>query len=734
MKIFSFSKDAAWIGRADAVMVDWKAATKPAPLFRAEFALDAKPVAATLRVCGLGFFEARLNGEKVGDHVLDPVVTQYDRRVRYVAHDVKARLRKGANALGVMLGNGWYNCHTADAWHFDKAVWRDHPKLFLQLDVRLQNGRTFRLCSGPGWRVAEGPVRFDGLRNGEFYDAREERPGWDAPGFDDSAWASAIIVPGPGGLPEEQAAPACKVFETLAPVSVKTLRPGVAVYDFGQNIAGWTRLTAQAEAGREVVLRHGERLDAAGALDTGHIRMFCGTGEFQTDRYTFKGGETETWEPRFTYHGFQYVQAENLPPGATLHARVARSSFAEAGRFTSSDATLNRLADATLRAYRSNFVGIPTDCPHREKNGWTGDAQLAVHTGLFAYAAVPNYLAWLDTMVDAQRPNGQLSSIVPSSGWGYNWGSGPAWDSALILIAWACYHETGDQKILERYYEPARRYVDYLATLAQDGILHFGLGDWCAFDPKRMTPAALTSTAYYYACLTYLAHFADNTRRPADAKTLRATAAKVARAFHKKFYKGNGVYADGQPTALACALYYELVPEREREKIFNALAAACEANNGIADFGILGAFWTPRVLSQYGRPDLAHRIITQPNFPGWVHWLNQGATTLWESWDGNASRNHIMFGDIYAWMTENLAGLIPTAPAWRSVLIKPWLPGTLESVGAEHQTPRGKISVSWKNRGGKCTGKITLPPGTTATLMLPGEAPRKLAGNARHKV
>ncbi|MCL1909541.1 MAG: family 78 glycoside hydrolase catalytic domain, partial [Kiritimatiellaeota bacterium] len=380
------SRDAYWIGRSDTMMSDWRAKVKPAPLFRREFTLGAKPVSATLRVCGLGFHEARVNGAKVGDHVLDPVPTQYDVRTRYVTHDITAMLRKGANAVGVMLGNGWYNCHTAEVWHFDKASWRDYPKLLLQLDITLANGKSVRVCSDPEWRFAEGPVRFDALRNGEFYDAREERPGWDAPGFDDSAWARAIIVPGPGGALEEQTAPPCKVFETIKPVCGvgRVVRPGVTLFDFGVNIAGWVRLTAKGEAGREVVLRYGERVNEAGELDQKSISGLIMAGEIQTDRYTFKGGATETWEPRFTYHGFQYVQAENLPPGATLEARVVRSAFAEAGSIETSDETLNKLVEITLRAYRSNFVGIPTDCPHREKNGWTGDAQLASHTGIFA--------------------------------------------------------------------------------------------------------------------------------------------------------------------------------------------------------------------------------------------------------------------------------------------------------------------------------------------------------------
>jgi len=427
---------AQWIGR-HLSLFNSTSDVVPAPLYRRAFTLDRGIRQATLRICGLGYYVAHINGRRVGENVLDPVFSQYDRRVRYVTHDVTKLLCAGANAMGVTLGNGWYNCHTPEIWNFDKAPWRDYPKLILELEVQFKSGATFLLVSDGTWRVAEGPVRFDGLRNGERYDARAERPGWDKPGYDDSSWDPVAIVPGPGGLLEPQAAPPCRVVRTITPISVRKIASGAAIYDLGQNIAGWAQLRVRGPAGTEIVLRYSERINAEGDIDIAGMDRFMKSGEFQTDRYILKGEGDEIWEPGFTYHGFQFVRVEGLPCEPTLgniSGRVVHTAFDEAGGFESSSETLNRLQACTKQAYTGNFMGFPTDCPHREKNGWTGDAHLAAETGLWNYAAGSAYSQWIDSIVDCQRPNGQLPAIVPCAGWGYNWGSGPAWDSVLILI------------------------------------------------------------------------------------------------------------------------------------------------------------------------------------------------------------------------------------------------------------------------------------------------------------
>ncbi len=725
---------APWIGRYN-MMFQYADQMAPAPLFRREFTLDGAVRKATLRICGLGYYVACINGRRVGDHVLDPVVTQYDRRVRYVTYDVTELVQAGSNALGVILGSGWYNGHTVEFWNLDRATWRDYPKLTLDLDVQLQSGASFRLLSDGAWRVTDGPIRFDGLRNGEHYDARSERPGWDVPGYDDKGWDPAAIVPGPGGRLEPQTAPPCRVMKTLTPVAVRKLASGAAVFDMGQNMAGWAQLRVSGPAGTEVVMRYAERCTAEGDIDVAGMDRFIKSGEFQTDRYTLKGQGEEIWEPSFTYHGFQYVRVEGLPGEPTpdtIRGRVVHTAFDEAGGIETSSETLNRLQTCTRWAYVGNFVGFPTDCPHREKNGWTGDAHLAAETGLWNFGAASAYGEWLDTLADCQRPSGQVPAIVPCSGWGYNWGSGPAWDSALILIPWYVYLYTGDRSLIDRLYPAMARYVAYLGTLATNHIVHFGLGDWCSVD-KRSVPSALTSTAYYYADTCLLARVATLTGRKQEASDFEALAVQIRQAFNAMFYRGNGVYAEGQMTALACAVYQGLVEDDQRAAVVARLAEAVERNDGKVDFGILGAKYVPRALAENGRVDLAFKLFTQPDFPGWAHWLQQGATTLRENWDSSDSQNHIMFGDISACLYQYFAGIVPDPehPGFSRVTLRPMPVEGLNAVSAWYRAPAGIIRSAWKREAHGITFDVTLPDGASGELCLPNGERIALAGGRR---
>ena len=402
-----------------------------APYFRCEF--DAETVAgATLAICGLGWYEVCLNGRKVGDHVLDPIVTNYDLRARYVVYDVAAYLKPGRNTVGVVLGTGWYDHVDADVWNFDHAAWRDRCKFALHLRC---GGAELVSGEPAGWRcTTAGPITFNSLRNGEYYDARLEMAGWAENGFDDSTWQVPVPLAPPGGVLEEQTSPPCRVMRVIRPVALKRLSPTRAVADFGVNLSGWCRIRVRGKAGDTVELRYGERLFPDGRVDKEHIGKFVLSGENQCDRYTLRGDGVEEWAPRFTFHGFQYCQIDGEPELESVTAEFVHTSFADAGNFESPDAELNALQRAVQESYRGNFVGIPFDCPHREKNGWTGDTQLAAETGLCNFDAASSLEQWLDTLADCQRPSGQLPGIAPACGWGYNWGSGPAWDAAFFVI------------------------------------------------------------------------------------------------------------------------------------------------------------------------------------------------------------------------------------------------------------------------------------------------------------
>ena len=705
------------------------ASPRPAPLFRTDFVLHTPLRDARLYVCGLGYHELYLNGARVGDQVLAPSFTRYDMRALYLAHDITNMLQPGVNALAVMLGTGWYNCHTADVWNFAQAPWRDRPKLLLQLHVTLADGTVRVICSDGQWKVNEGPLRFDGLRNGETYDARLELPGWNTVEYDDSGWQPAMVVPGPGGMLEAELLP-CRVMAEITPIAVTEVRTGSFVVDLGQNISGWARLRVCGPAGTEVTLRYAEKLTDDGEIDQSNINVFIHSGDCQTDRYILKGDGLETWEPRFTYHGFRYVQLDGFPGTPDVDALrgcVVHTSFQSIGDFRCDNALINNLHQCARWSYISNFVGIPTDCPHREKNGWTGDALIATEMGLFNYAAAPAYRKWLRDFVDAQRPNGQLPGIVPTGGWGYNWGSGPAWDSAYVQIPWLLYCYSGDESVLVEHYPGMKRYLDFMHSMADDHILSFGLGDWCPPGSEggggHVSPTALTSTAYYYANNSIMAKVARLLCRAEDAHAFAALSAQIRGAFNRAFYDAaSGNYAGGDQTSLACALYWGLADEGESPKVLARLIEAVEATDFHPTFGILGAKYVLNALVQHDRADVAYRLLTQTSYPSWGQWLDQGATTLWEMWEGGTSRNHIMFGDISAWMYKALAGIAPdeATPGFRHSTIYPRLIEGLSWASGVYHTPYGRLSSSWQREKREVQMHIEIPGNSGATVILPG--------------
>ncbi|HSW00876.1 MAG TPA: glycoside hydrolase family 78 protein [Sedimentisphaerales bacterium] len=696
---------------------------QPAPLFRKSFLLSETPVSARVYVCGLGYHELRLNGQKVGDHVLDPAFTRYDKRALYVVHDVTSQFKKGQNALGVILGNGWYNMHTRCVWDFDKAPWRDRPVLRCQLEMTFADGSTRVVASDATWRVSTGPIVFDSIRNGETYDARLEVPNWDAGGFDDMNWPLAQADAGPKGELRSQMMPPIKVTQTVKSAKLTEPKPGVYVFDIGQNLAGWARLKISGPAGTEVVMRYGERLNKDGTLDQQDIGQHIKTGKPQTDTYVLKGQGTEIWEPRFAYHGFQYVEVTGLPGKPSLdmlEARVVHTAFDKAGSFECSNELFNRIQRNTLWSYVSNFHGYPTDCPHREKNGWTGDAHLAAETGLYNFDSAAAYAKWINDLYDEQRDSGELPGIVPTSGWGYAWGNGPAWDSAYVLIPWYLYQYKGDTRVLADHYERHKRYVDYLTSKARNGIVSIGLGDWVP--AKSKTPEKVTSTGYYYRDAVIVSKTAAMLGKTEEVRKYEDLANGIRDAFNREFFqKDTGLYAGGTQTAMSCALAHGLVPPQEQERVLSNLVAMIDKNDGFLDAGILGVKYLIDCLTAGGRADVVYGMATKTTYPSWGRWLEEGATTLWEQWDGQASRNHIMFGHISAWFYQVLGGirLDPDSAGFKRFAIKPQLLGDVTWAKAEYESMYGTIRSNWEIRSGRFILKIAVPVNTTATVYVP---------------
>ncbi len=713
-----------WIGRTTDTNYN------PAPLFRTAFMLDSRIKQARAYICGLGYYELHINGKKIGDHLLDPGYTRYDKRALYVTYDVTDALRRGKNAIGVMLGTGWYDVHTRAVWDFHKAPWRAAPKLLMHLRVEYADGRTETIVSDSRWTTSTGPIVFDSIYGGETYDAQAEKPGWDLPDYDDSEWAMAQVVQPPQGKLSAQMMPAIKADDVLKPAKLTEPKPGVFVFDMGQNFAGYAELRVRGPVGAKVVMKYGERLGQDGTVDRAdiqqHIVKVDPSQQYQMDTYILKGKGLETWHSRFDYHGFQYVEMTGFPGKPTLESLrgvFIHSAIPVAGEFECSNPLFNKIWRAGRWSYLSNLQGIPTDCPHREKNGWTGDAHLAAEQGLLNFDPATVYTKWINDLGDEQQATGELPGIVPTSGWGYKWGNGPAWDSAFLLIPFYLYDYCGDTQVLREHYDGMKRYVDYLTTKAKDGIVNIGLNDWAPF--KTQTPAEITSTAYYYRDAQIVSLAAKLSGDEAASGKYADLAASIKTAFNASFYHAEtGLYGNGSQTALSCALYQGLVEPANRQRVLSNLVASVDQTGGHIDTGILGAKYILNALTEDGRADVAYRVAAQKDLPSWGWWFEQGATTLWEQWNGTESRNHIMFGDISAWFYKGLAGinLDPAAPAFKHILIKPNVVGGLTAARASYDSVRGRIVSDWKVKDGHFQLTVEIPASTSATVWLPPSA------------
>jgi alpha-L-rhamnosidase len=733
-----------WIGQS-LTADDAKSKTPPpAPLLRKNFNLAKTVKRAIAYVCSLGYYVLYLDGSKVGDHVLDPPVTEFNKRALYVTYDVTDQLSTGANTVGVQLGSSWYDTTAPDSWQFEKAIWRALPQLRMQIDIEYTDGSREQVVSDGSWKMNTGAVLFDQTRVGETYDARLEKQGWSKPDYDQSGWAPVAVREGATGVVSASNVEPIRVMATIKPVKITQPKPGVYVSDMGQNLAGWPKLTVRGPAGTVVHLKCGERLFADGTVDTRNISVDNRGSAVQCDTYTLKGEGTETYEPRFTYHGFQYVQVEGLPGEGspdTILAQVVGTSFATSGSFECSDETINKIENAAVWTYKSNFVGIPTDCPHREKNGWTGDAQLACELGLEHFHAEAAYTQWIQSLEDCMRDDGKLQCICPSTGWGYNRLDGPAWESAYELIPWEMYQQSGDRRILESHYAGFKKWIDWYTRGAKNHIVTYGLGDWAPV--KTKTRDGLTSTAYYYRDLTIISETANLLGKDDEAKQYAGLASEVRKAFIATFFDpatgqvGSSVpkpvkektpagtpapiILDGTQAGLSCALYQGLFNSADRDRIVGNLVEKVHQSDGHIDTGILGAKYILRALSDNGRADVAWQIATYPEQPGWVNWIHMGATTLWEEWDGSLSRNHIMFGDISSWFVEYVGGIRydPAGPGYKKSIIHPLILGTLTRAKATRDCMYGTIISEWEREGNGLTLDITIPANTTATVFIP---------------
>ncbi len=662
-----------------------------APVFRKKFWLQESHQ-VEIAICGLGFYVLEVNGKRVSEELLTPPFTAYDKRVLYQVYDITENVTEGENIIEVTCGNGWFNQQEVDDWDFQYAVWKAKPQMICQVNV----DGVCNLVSDTSWETTKSRYVFNSHRLGETYNAAIEVQGFQR----------ASIAKGPGGILEKQTMPAVKlqgIYEG------KEIFPDI--YDFGQSITGNVEIKVQGRPGDWVNILYSERLRDDGTIDRENIKQHVHSKRFAQDDYLLKGEGEEVWHGEFSFHGFRYVQLQHSPTVKILSitARDMHTDLLVAGNYHCDHENINRLHQACVRALLTNYVHLPMDCPHREKNGWTADAMLSSFHGLYNLDIIESYKKWLDDVVDCQRANGHIPCIAPTSLWGYAWGSGVTWDAALFVMPWNMYRFTGDISIVERYYPAMEKYIGFLETQSDNDIFTIGLGDWST-SPEMVRcddRALLTCYAKHvfdlFAKMSELLGFEEN-----KAYASRR-AAEIREAFQKEFV-GKHVPCQTYYAALA---YFDMVDEKEQAA--ECLAKVVEQTEGHISGGIFAAYLVPVVLRDYGYFELAWDMVCKEDYPGWIYMMNKCHGAM-ANWRGHSSLDHHMFTAVDGFIQESLSGLsVERGEAgFKKIYLKPYLPKDLDEFSFWHKLDEGKIEISWD----KESYRVVIPEGIDGIVEL----------------
>ena len=712
---------------------------RKAPLLRKSISLEEKNIKnARLYVSGVGYYEFFINGAHVSDRKLEPGYTHFDKRVLYSTYDVTSMLQHGENVLAAELGNGWLNIQSLSVWEFEKARWRLRPRMIAELRITYNDGTVQTIPTDRTWKTNSGACSFNNLYSGEVYDARLVHKGWTTPGFDDKKWMPAIEVEAPAKILTSQQMPPIRVVREVKPVSMRKIDDYTYMYDMGENMTGVCRIQVQGPTGTCVTLAHGELIHDDGTLNQGNIEIYFKREKnglpqhvdpferIQTDTYFLSGNGMETYEPRFTYHGFRYVEVTSTRPltltQESLTGLCMHTDVESVGNFACSNEILNKLVEASCNSYLGNLFSIPTDCPQREKNGWTADGYVGMDYGLLFYDGITVYEKWMNDFIDNQRERGDLSGIIPSSGWGYADWIGPVWDAALFIIPNNLYKYYGDTRAIEKMWDTCVRYLQYLETREKDGKLTYGIGDWVFY--KAKTDTHFTSTAFYWLDNVLMAKFADLTGH--DGTKYRAKADNLKELINNEWFDAEKkMYANGTQAAQSVGLALGLVPEEHAQAVADNLVRMIRDNGHQLDFGMLGSKFVPAMLVKYGYADDAYKMIIRPEAPSWANWIHRGLTTLPETWVldkdfKDASLNHAFLGDISAWMMNSLAGINPNPkkPGFAGIIIRPQFIKGISWAKGEYRSVRGLIRSEWKREGNQIELNIIIPANTEAELQL----------------
>jgi alpha-L-rhamnosidase len=730
-RVYSFKENA--VKRQQAELDECTSQTEPSPYLRKKFSSEKAVKKARLYISGLGYYEAFLNSTKIGDRILEPAWTSYHKKVLYSTYDVTNFIKVGKNVLGVILGDGWFNQHSVDTWSTDQSPWRNRPCVMAQLEITYEDGSVKIIKSDGSWMAHEAPIVFSSVRQGETYDARKEIENWSSPEFNDSDWVPVWIANAPLGKLESQIMQPIKIQEEFEPYKIFNPKQDVYVLYYPQDIAGWLKVSVQEKEGQKITLKYGEAINPDGSVSNEGLGRFTFHERFQTDEYICKSNKRENWHPRFTYHGFTYVEITGLSKEPQPEDFIAQSVYTDMETYSSfscSDEMINKIQKITIWSIKGNAHGYAEASPHREKLGWTGDAHLAAEATLYNFDSKLFYSKWIDDLALEQLQSGELPAIAPTSGWGFFWGNGPAWDNAFLLIPWYQYVHTGDLNILKEYYDGMKKYFEYVDNRSKNNISNFGLGDWSPpysdRSDKYITPAALTSTAYFYVDAILLSKIAKILGFDEESKWYQEKSQKIKKNFNKSFFDlTTSFYASKTQTAQACALYQGLTPKENHQAVVEKLVELVNEKDNHLNTGILGTKYLLYALSDNGFEELAYEIITKKTFPGWGYFVTQGATTLWERWSGEGlggnARNLAFFADVSAWFYKYILGIksLEEHPGFKKFEISPYFFENLDWAKGKVSTMYGDIKVFWHRNESDIILDISIPSNTEAIIKVP---------------
>jgi len=740
--------EAQWIGM-DSMLNSGKLTTKTrlsARYLRKEFQLQNKLKRATLYISGLGMYECYLNGSKISNDIFAPTATDYTKRVNYNVFDVKNLLTVNQNTIGVILGNGRFfsmrmeNVPGGDVLDSPPQVHYGFPKLLLQLEIEYVNGEKKTIISDSSWKInTNGPIVANNEFDGEEYDANLELTDWTNTNYDDSGWRKAQLVEAPAGKLVAQMNPNLATMRLLKPISVKEISKGKYVVDMGQNMVGWLAVKLKGVKNRTVKLRYAETIQPDGNLYMANLR-----GALTTDSYTPSEDGVFSYEPRFAYHGFRYVEItgiDELPAMSDIAGKVNYDQMADIGSFETSDSTINQIYRNACWGIMGNYRSFPTDCPQRdERMGWLGDRATGCVGESYIFDNQLLYAKWAQDISDSQKENGSLPDVAPAYWQFYT--DNITWPAAYIHVLNMLYEQFGDTQPIHKHYASMKKWVKYMQAnyMTNYIITKDQYGDWCmppesldiiwSKDPARITDGQILATSFYYRILNIMSNYATLTGHTADKHDFLELAAKVKTAYNTAFFQQEKAqYGNNTVTANLISLMQGLVPEGYEQKVFDNLSGRIEGEfNSHVSVGLIGIQFLMRGLTAYNRPDLAYKIATNRSYPGWGYMIDNGATTIWELWNGNTadpamnSGNHVMLlGDLISWYYESLGGIKTdkSEVGFKKSIIKPLFPAGLNYVTVSHQSPYGLIKSEWKRESKGLTWKVMIPANTTAIVYLP---------------